>query len=68
VAALVYHLGLHAINLYTWPAQDTGSSAIDAHTVQGFHVLSWKKNGFEFRAVSDLNIAELREFARLLMN
>jgi anti-sigma factor RsiW len=67
VAVLIYHRALHVINLYVWPAEDNASSDVNAQTVQGYNVLSWKKNGFEFRAVSDLNTAELRDFARLLM-
>jgi anti-sigma factor RsiW len=66
VAVLIYHRGLHVINLYISPAEDNGSSAVDAQTVQGYNVLSWKKNGFEFRAVSDQNTVELRDFGRLL--
>jgi len=65
VAVLIYHRALHVINLYVWPAQDTGSSTMRVQTIQGYNVVSWRKNGFEFRAVSDLNTAELREFARL---
>jgi len=65
VAVLIYHRALHIINLYVWPAQDNGSSTIQVRTIQGYNVISWKKNGFEFRAVSDLNTAELRDFALL---
>ena len=66
VAVLVYHRALHPINLYIWPAADNGASAVREQTLQGYNVLSWKKNGFEFRAVSDLNVGELRDFARLV--
>jgi anti-sigma factor RsiW len=65
VAVLIYHRALHVINLYVWPAQDDGSSAITTQTVKGYNVISWRENGFEFRAVSDLNTAELRDFALL---
>jgi anti-sigma factor RsiW len=66
VAVLIYHRALHVINLYVWPAADNGSSALKVETVQGYNELAWKKSGFEFRAVSDLNTAELRDFAHLL--
>jgi anti-sigma factor RsiW len=66
VAVLVYHRALHVINLYVWPAKDSGATAIDAQTIQGYNVLAWKRNGFEFRAASDLNLAELRDFANLV--
>jgi len=67
VAVLIYHRALHIINLYIWPAQDNGSSTMRVQTIHGYNVVSWKKGGFEFRAVSDLNTAELRDLARLFM-
>jgi anti-sigma factor RsiW len=66
VAVMVYHRALHPINLYVWPAADSGVSAVHQQTVQGYNVISWKKNGFEFRAVSDLNTDELGDFVRLV--
>jgi anti-sigma factor RsiW len=66
VAVLVYHRALHAINLYVWPAANAGTSSLREETLQGYHVVSWRKGGFEFRAVSDLNAEELREFAQLV--
>ena len=59
VAVLIYHRALHVINVYVFPAQDNGSSTARVQTIQGYNVVSWAKNGFEFRAVSDLNTAEL---------
>ena len=67
VAVLIYHRALHIINVYVWPAQDGRSSSISTQTINGYNVVSWKNNGFEFRAVSDLNTAELRDLARLFM-
>ena len=66
VAVMVYHRALHTINLYVWPASDGGVSSVHEQTFQGYNVLSWKKDGFEFRAVSDLNTGELSDFARLI--
>jgi len=66
VAVLVYRRALHVINLYVWPAGANGASPVEAGTLQGYNVLSWKRNGFQFRAVSDLNLAELRDFANLV--
>jgi hypothetical protein len=54
VAVLVYHRALHSINLYVRPARDNGVSPVREQTIQGYNVLAWKKNAFEFRAVSDL--------------
>ncbi len=66
VAVLVYHRALHPINLYVWPTGDPGALATREETIHGYNVISWKKNGFELRAVSDLNSDELRTFAHLV--
>ena len=67
VAVLIYHRALHIINVYVWPAANRGSSAINTQTINGYNLVSWRNDGFEFRAVSDLNTAELRDLARLFM-
>jgi anti-sigma factor RsiW len=66
VAVLVYGRKLHVINLFIWPASHDDMPPVPVQTVQGYNVSSWTKNGFEFRAVSDLNADELREFVRLV--
>jgi anti-sigma factor RsiW len=66
VAVLIYHRALHVINLYVWPAGNSGNRPSTRQAVQGYNIVSWKKDGFEFRAVSDLNAAELQDFARLV--
>jgi anti-sigma factor RsiW len=66
VAVMVYHRALHPINMYVWPAVDKGVAPVREQTIHGYNVFSWKKNGFEFRAVSDLNIDELHDFVRLV--
>ena len=43
---------------------DSGEAALQTETVHGYNVVSWEKDDFEFRAVSDLNLDELRDFAR----
>jgi anti-sigma factor RsiW len=67
VAALVYRRHQHVINLLTWPAApgeaDTGPRAV---TRQGYQVVSWRRQGMNGWAVSDLNAGELAEFARLV--
>jgi anti-sigma factor RsiW len=62
VAALVYHRALHPINLYIWPAGSGGEGSWRTETIRGYNVISIRKNGFEFRGVSDLNTEELRDF------
>jgi anti-sigma factor RsiW len=67
VAVLIYHRALHIVNVYIWPTHDNASSAISTQTINGYNIVSWRNNGFEFRSISDLNAAELRDLARLFM-
>jgi anti-sigma factor RsiW len=62
VAALVYKRRQHVINLFVWPST-SGLSAPGA--VSGFNLVVWKRAGMEYCAISDLNEAELRQFADL---
>jgi anti-sigma factor RsiW len=63
VAALVYKRGGHVINVFEWPA-DGDASAPRLRTLRGFQLFSWRKDGFAYWAVSDLNAAELQQFAQ----
>src|SRR5262245_43776322 len=65
VAALVYQRQKHTINVFVWPTADA-ATRIDERAFRGFHVRQWVRGGLAFRAVSDLNDAELTEFARAL--
>lgn len=62
VAALVFRHTQHVINLFTWPSGR--SSAIEA-AQSGFNVVTWTKDGMMYCAVSDVNLSDLRQFARL---
>jgi anti-sigma factor RsiW len=65
VAALVYHHDKHPINLCVLPTQEP--DGIDrSETRNGYNILHWTRQGFAFWAISDLNAAELRDFAALL--
>jgi anti-sigma factor RsiW len=63
VAALIYKRNAHVINLFIWPAGELKSPA---GTLDGYHILSWEKNGFTFAAVSDVNLTELQGLERAL--
>ena len=65
IAALVFRRGEHAINLFIAPAADKGPAALRSDTLSrdGYHILHWTAGGMSFWAVSDLNAAELDEFA-----
>ena len=66
VAALVYQRQKHAINVFIWPTDESAPATIATRSVRGFHVRHWIGAGMSFWAVSELNDAELTEFARAL--
>jgi anti-sigma factor RsiW len=66
VAALVYQRQKHAINVFVSPESGDSSARDRVLTVRGFNLRHWIHNGMSFWAVSDLNGAELGEFARAL--
>jgi anti-sigma factor RsiW len=64
-AALVYQRHQHTINVFVVPAGATPDRlTIEERSVRGFNVRHWTRGGMAFWAVSDLNGAELTEFAR----
>jgi anti-sigma factor RsiW len=66
VAALVYQRRKHTINVFVSPESDDPSIRDLVLTVRGFNLRHWIHNGMSFWAVSDLNSAELGEFASAL--
>ena len=66
VAALVYRRGEHVINLFVWPSSTKSGFEEAADVRQGYNLLSWTSSRNDFCAISDLNAAELRQFARFL--
>jgi len=66
VAALVYRSGPHVINLFVWPAADAKAQAPVLSARQGYQLVHWAQGGMQAWAVSDLNAAELQNFAALL--
>jgi anti-sigma factor RsiW len=71
VAALIYRRRAHVINVFVWPvpaaaAGVAGPTAAAGAAGDGGHsVVRWAQGGMTFWAVSDLNAAELTDFARL---
>ena len=66
VAALVYGRRQHLINVFLWPATRASAEQPDVTTRQGYHLLHWTTPEFTYWLVSDLGLADLEEFARLL--
>ena len=66
VAALVYRKGNHFINLFVWPSASERESAEASDARQGYNLLFWTRGRTNFWAISDVNKAELRQFAGLV--
>jgi len=64
VAALVFQRHKHVINLFVWPAKETGSKPAPLAPSQGYNLIHWSEAGMTFWAVSDLNEKELMEFVQ----
>lgn len=58
VAALVYRRRQHIINVFVWPAGGAVSAPASSHR-DGYNVTAWTQAGMEFRAVSDVDAADL---------
>jgi anti-sigma factor RsiW len=67
VAALVYQRNKHIINLFVLPSVSGRAEAVQSFAKDGYNVLHWDRDGFEFWAVSDVNAGDLRAFADLEM-
>ena len=66
VAALVYRKGEHLINVFVWPSGAAPESAVTAGVRQGYNLLSWTRGNTTCWVISDVNPAELRQFAELV--
>ena len=61
VAALVYQRDKHVINLFVWPG--IGDTPPETAERQGYNILHWSQDGMNFWAVSDVEMAQLKQFA-----
>jgi len=64
-AAVVYRHAKHIINLFAWAAPGSDASFAEREH-QGFNVVSWRRDGVAYYAVSDLEADQLAAFARLV--
>jgi anti-sigma factor RsiW len=65
VAALVYQRRKHSINLFIWPSTRTDQTA-QQFSNHGYNLIHWTRSGASYWAVSDVNSADLNEFAKLV--
>ena len=66
MAAIVFHSGQHAINLFVWPA-DSADADIASLSRDGYNIASWRRNHLQYAAVSTLNAGSLARFATLYL-
>jgi anti-sigma factor RsiW len=65
VAALIYQRDKHLINLFIWPAGDAvAATSPETGAQQGYNFVRWTAGGMRLWAVSDIEAAQLREFAK----
>ena len=62
VAGVVYARRQHMINVFSWPDGSRRLTPSSASTERGYHVIHWTAAGLETWVISDLNLAELRQF------
>jgi anti-sigma factor RsiW len=65
-AALVYARQKHFINLFVWPSSHEENRDAPKVSRYGFNLIHWNASEMTYWAVSDLNPAELGEFAELV--
>lgn len=68
VAALVYERRKHQVNVFLWPAGGHPDEDFRQQSEQGYQIVHWISSGMNYWLTSDVNGAELLDFARLLRN
>ena len=64
-AAIVYQRRQHVVSLYVSPSLYAEAKPEMQH-IGGYHMLHWSKGNMGYCAVSDLAVADLRDFATLI--
>lgn len=65
VAVLVYRRRQHLIEVFVWPT-DGAPESTSPRSSQGYHVVGWSAAGMNFRAISDVDPAELQRLSALI--
>ncbi len=63
-AVVVYRRAKHVINLFATAAPDSGNTPMRSASSRGFNVVTWREDGIEYHAVSDVEMPQLQAFAR----
>ncbi|HKV14823.1 MAG TPA: anti-sigma factor [Reyranella sp.] len=64
VAVLVYRHNQHKVALTLWPAASANGTPVHIEQRDGFVLAEWRQAGFELRAVSDIEPAEMTAFTK----
>jgi anti-sigma factor RsiW len=65
-AVVVYRHAKHVINLLAWASPGEANTPLRDESRQGFNVVTWRRNGITYYAVSDVEADQLAEFAKLV--
>jgi anti-sigma factor RsiW len=65
-AVVVYRHAKHVINLFAWASPGKANEPVRDESRQGFNVVTWRRGGITYYAVSDVEADELTEFAKLV--
>jgi anti-sigma factor RsiW len=65
-AAVVYGHAKHIINLFAWASPGKPDTGFHDESRQGFNVVTWRRAGITYYAVSDVEADQLAEFAKLV--
>ena len=65
-AAVVYRHDKHVINLFAWASPGEPDARFHDESRQGFNVVTWRQGEITYYAVSDVEAAQLAEFATLV--
>lgn len=68
VAVIVYRRRLHSINVFVRPVSGLHTSAAISVRKDTYSLVSWASGGLEYWAVSDVELAELRQFRATFLN
>jgi anti-sigma factor RsiW len=66
VVALVYERSQHVINLFVWPSNSPALREPQQLARMGYNLIHWTRSGMTYWLISEVNLTELNECARLL--
>jgi anti-sigma factor RsiW len=66
VAAVVYQLRRHPINVFVWPTTGASSVVTRSDHQRGYNLTRFQSRGMHYWAISDLNAREFDKFVKLL--